>query len=92
MSSTPLTTTPSANFGRIELNAVRPRPRRLAIAGIAALAVASAIGGLTSEGIPRLLHAYLLNFCFFLSISLGALFFDKLWFRTIVARSRSVLR
>ena len=75
MSSTPRTTTSSANLGRIEITAIRPRPRWLAITGIAALAVTSAIGELASDGIPRLLHAYLLSFCFFLSISLGATFF-----------------
>ena len=75
MSSTPVTLTPAVNLGRIEIGVIRPRPRWLATAGFTALAIASAIGGLSSEGIPGLLHAYLLSFCFFLSISLGAIFF-----------------
>lgn len=51
------------------------RPTTIIAAGLAALLVAYMLGAATSIGVGRFLHAYLLSLSFFLSISLGALFF-----------------
>ncbi len=50
----------------------------LLIAGTTALFASLVVGYLTSDGISRWFHSYLLAVCFFLSISLGALFFVTL--------------
>jgi hypothetical protein len=47
----------------------------LAIAGAVGIGLAFVIGLLPGQSFGRFLLTYLLNFCFFLSISLGALFF-----------------
>lgn len=43
--------------------------------GVAALVLSLLGAVMVDEGIKRFYHAYLVNFCFFLSLSLGALFF-----------------
>ena len=50
-------------------------PSRLYVTGAAALGLTFVVGGFATDGMSRLFHAYLLSLCFFLSISLGALFF-----------------
>ena len=45
-----------------------------AIAGLLVLVVAVALGWARKDSFEYFLHAYLVNFCFYLSISLGALF------------------
>ncbi len=56
-----------------------PRARTLQNGALAACVVGAAIavivGFATGEGFRRFFHAYLINFAFFLSLSLGALFF-----------------
>ncbi len=47
----------------------------LAALGAGALALAFVLGALTNDGFRTFLHSYLVNYCFFLSISLGAVFF-----------------
>jgi hypothetical protein len=51
---------------------------RLAVAGTVGLLLAFALSLATRQGFARFLYAYLLNFCFFISLSLGALFFVML--------------
>jgi hypothetical protein len=46
-----------------------------AFVGIVAMVIAAIWGGALGDGWNRFLHSYLLNFTFFLSIALGALFF-----------------
>ena len=46
--------------------------------GMVGLVAALAQGLLTEGGMYRFYHAYLVNFCYFLSLSLGALFFVML--------------
>ena len=48
---------------------------RLAAVGAGSLLLSFAASCVTSDGFSRFLHAYLVNFCFCLSLSLGALFF-----------------
>jgi hypothetical protein len=76
------------------MNASQPvdislEPRRLDDLGPAVIRVATVLGviGLaagvllifvTDEGRPRFFHAYLVSFCYFLSLALGALFFVAL--------------
>ena len=47
----------------------------LGLAGVAALAGAAALGWWRGDGLRYFLHSYLLNYCFVLSIALGALCF-----------------
>lgn len=47
----------------------------LAVVGLAALAVAVGLGAIRGDGFAYFLHSYLTNYCFVLSIALGALFF-----------------
>ncbi len=49
--------------------------RVLGLAGVAALACAVALGWWRGDGLRYFLHSYLLNYCFVLSIALGALCF-----------------
>ena len=49
--------------------------KALAAVGAIALAVAFALGWFRGDGLGRFLHAYLLNYCYVLSIALGALCF-----------------
>ena len=49
--------------------------RPLVIAGAVGVGLSFAISLLLEQGFGRFLHAYLLNFCFYVSLSLGALFF-----------------
>lgn len=51
------------------------RPSSMLAVGLAVLAIAYVLSIFTSIGVNRFLHAYLLSLCFFLSVSLGALFF-----------------
>jgi hypothetical protein len=60
---------------RREIRSVGNRPAQLAAGGLVLLAVGLLASGWTSFGMERLMHAYLLAVSFFLSISLGALFF-----------------
>jgi hypothetical protein len=58
------------------LSAVAPRIARLsAIIGVIFLAASLLLGWLAHDHLAHFWHAYLVNFCYFLSISLGALFF-----------------
>jgi len=50
-------------------------PAALVCGGAAALVLAAVLAAATQGGMKYFLHSYLLNFCFFLSISLGAIFF-----------------
>jgi hypothetical protein len=52
--------------------------RILAIAGIVLLALALVFGFMRGDSLTYFFHAYLVSFCFYLSISLGALFFVAL--------------
>lgn len=47
----------------------------LLVVGVAGLGLAVAVAALTEGGWQHFYHSYLVNFCYFLSISLGALFF-----------------
>ncbi|MGD8453873.1 MAG: quinol:cytochrome C oxidoreductase [Phycisphaerae bacterium] len=56
-------------------------PRLIGIAGavgVLGLAAAALLGAWTAEGRQQLLEAYLVNYCYFLSLALGALFFVML--------------
>ena len=46
-----------------------------ALVGVAALAIAAGLGAARGDNLAYFLRSYLLNFCYFLSISIGALFF-----------------
>jgi len=50
----------------------------LLVVGLAGLGTACGLGWDSDDGGKHLLHCYLVNYCFFLSISLGALFFVAL--------------
>jgi len=43
--------------------------------GLAGLAAGLGLGWMADDGMRRFLHSYLVNYCFFLSLSLGGLFF-----------------
>ena len=47
----------------------------LLVVGIAGLALAALLSRTGSDGVPRFFRAYLVNFMYFLSLALGALFF-----------------
>ena len=55
------------------------KTRRLVLAcaavGVLGIVLAFASSFLSSHGFKHFLYAYLLNFCYFLTLSLGALFF-----------------
>ncbi|MEM9355311.1 MAG: quinol:cytochrome C oxidoreductase [Pseudomonadota bacterium] len=63
-------TSPNLRITKLDL-----RPSSMIAAGLAVLAIAYVLSIFTSIGVNRFLHAYLLSLCFFLSVSLGALFF-----------------
>lgn len=53
-----------------------PRLIRIGIAaGVLGLAATAVVALLTQDGLDRMLHSYLVSFAFFLSLTLGALFF-----------------
>jgi hypothetical protein len=64
----------------------------LTLAGAVGLVLAFGSSFLFSQGFPRFLYAYLLNFCFFASLSLGALFFVLLHHLTRAGWSVAVRR
>jgi hypothetical protein len=66
---------PDLHETRTGLGPAGPRlARRLAIAGTAAIAAGLAVGVFAGDGLRRFFHAWLVNSCFVLSVSLGALF------------------
>ena len=58
--------------------AVVPMSRILMVVGVVILALALVFGFLRGDGLAYFFHAYLVSFCFYLSISLGGLFFVAL--------------
>ncbi len=69
------TTQPRFELHRIRITETGRLWRPLAVAGATALGGALTVSLLAEDGLSRWFHAYLLAVCFFLSISLGALFF-----------------
>ena len=67
-------------------------PARITTLGLAVLAIAFGLGLWSSIGLTRLMHAYLLSVSFFLSISLGALFFVVLQHLTAASWSVAIRR
>jgi len=65
---------------------------RLAAVGAGSLLLSFGAGFVARDGFSRFLHAYLVNFCFCLSISLGALFFVVLQHLTRAGWSVAVRR
>jgi hypothetical protein len=61
-----------------ELRPLWPGPRTLVIVGFGALLLAFAGSWRTTAGLSHLAHSYLTSLCFYLSISLGGLFFVML--------------
>ncbi len=74
-STLPTTFKSTLDLDRLVIVDVGRRPWMLAMAGAVCLATAGAISLVSSAGLPRLMHAYLLSVCFVVSLSLGALFF-----------------
>ena len=64
----------------------------LALVGLAALAVGAGLGAIRGDGFVYFLHSYLVSYCFFLSISLGALFFVLMQHATRAGWSVAVRR
>lgn len=64
----------------------------LALLGLAGLAVGLGLGWARADGLKYFFHAYLINYCYFLSISLGALFFVALQHATRAGWSVTVRR
>ncbi len=52
--------------------------RILIVVGVVLLALALVFGFMRGDGLTYFFHAYLVSFCFYLSISLGGLFFVAL--------------
>ncbi len=75
---------------RIELRDLAPRALRWSLGAGAAGLAASAL--LAAAGMNGFFHAYLVSFCFFLSLSLGALFFVLITTITRAGWSGSVRR
>ncbi len=78
---------------RTTLEGIAPR----AALGLAALGLAGLVAGLgfglvRNDGLQYFFHAYLMNYCYFLSISLGALFFVALQHATRAGWSVTVRR
>ena len=65
---------PPANLKEVSSRLAPP----LAVVGMAGLGVAFVLGLLQGDGLRYFLGAYLINYCYFLSISLGGLFFVAL--------------
>jgi hypothetical protein len=64
----------------LELGALaRPLVAGGAVVGVLGLALSALLGFLDDGGWSRFLHSYLVAFAFFLSLSLGALFFIGIW-------------
>lgn len=74
MTGTIATDSTSIAYGRIAFRQTRLRPKSLILIGAVALTLALS-ASLFSSGTASLQHVYLLSVCFYLSISLGALFF-----------------
>lgn len=75
------------------LGAAGPKLQRVCtIVGGVGLAVAFALGLVRGDGLSYFLHSYLTNYCYFLSISLGALFFVALQHATRAGWSVTVRR
>jgi hypothetical protein len=73
------TTIPDLGSERTTLGArTRPVAVALAIVGLAGLAVGAGLGWRQGDGWAYFFHAYLVSYAFFLSISLGGLFFVAL--------------
>ncbi len=64
----------------------------LLLVGVGGLAVGVGVGLTSGDGLERFLHAYLTSYCYFLSISLGALFFVALQHVTRAGWSVTVRR
>lgn len=64
----------------------------LAVVGLAALAIAVGLGVIRGDGFAYFFHSYLTNFCFVLSIALGALFFVLIQHATRAGWSVAVRR
>ena len=64
----------------------------LAVLGLAGLAVAFGLGRSRGDALAYFFHSYLVNYCYFLSISLGALFFVALQHATRAGWSVTVRR
>jgi len=70
---------PQPSDQRTTLEGVSPRlAPLLAALGLAGLAVGLGLGLIQGDGLRYFFHAYLINYCYFLSISLGGLFFVAL--------------
>jgi len=70
----------------------RPAFWLCAVVGAAGLGAAYALGNARGDGLKYFFHSYLLNYCYFLSISLGALFFVALQHATRAGWSVTVRR
>jgi hypothetical protein len=64
----------------------------LGLIGVGALGAAFVLGGMQEDGFRYFFHSYLTNYCFLLSISLGALFFVALQHVTRAGWSVTVRR
>ncbi|MEM9657064.1 MAG: quinol:cytochrome C oxidoreductase [Planctomycetota bacterium] len=60
---------------RTQIQELQRQPKRLTKAGLAILVLATLAAATPWLSLSRLMHAYLIGVCFWLSISLGALFF-----------------
>ena len=69
---------PRLEDDRTTLDGLAPRTAWIAGAvGLLALAGALAVGAAQNDGLRHFGYSYLVNFAFFLSLSLGALFFKS---------------
>lgn len=86
-------TSTNAADRRTPLAGIAPRATvALAVAGLAGLATALGLGWSRGDALGYLFHSYLVSYCFFLSISLGALFFVALQHATRAGWSVAVRR
>lgn len=70
---------PQLGEERTTLGGLSPRATWIAaVAGVAVLVLALVLGWMQEDSLKYFFHAYLVSFCFYLSISLGALFFVAL--------------
>ncbi len=64
----------------------------LVVSGLAGLGAGFSLGWVRGDGLEYFFHCYLVNYCFFLSISIGALFFVTLQHATRAGWSVTVRR
>lgn len=70
---------PEFDDGQVTLKGLSPSSSRiLLIGGVVVLGLALILGWAKDDGLKYFFHAYLVSFCFYLSLSLGALFFVAL--------------